>query len=942
MTMSNRHFYCFGSFRLSATEGVLRRDLEPVSLGPKAVETLLVLLRNRQRVVSREELMKAVWPDSAVEENNLDQQITALRRTLGQGQNSQIFIETIPRRGYRFLPEVTEEWEKPSWATRARLWLMIAAGIVVLVGAGWIIGSRTRNERTLRPSPKLRQSVAVLGFKNLTGGVESAWLSTALTEMLRAELSMGKKLRTISGEEVARTKLDLSLPDTDSLSPETLAAIRKNLAADVAILGSYTMIGQGAAGQVRVDIMVQNTVSGEITTSVTRTGTQATLLDMVSSIGATLRKELGEGELTASEAQALKNTYPWNLEAERLYAEGLVKLRLLSAVSARPLLEKAIALEPGYPLPYSALADAWSTLGYQVRAQETAKKALDRGAALPRESFLLIEGQLRELVNEPDRAIQIYRSLWTVFPDNAEYGLRLASAQTATGKGKEALVTIQELRKLTGADDLRVDLAEAAAAEALGDFTREQSVASQAAAKAEARRSRLLAAAALLRESWARNQVGDRKAALEVAERAKAIYAEVGDRAGEARAWKNIADVLDDGGDSTAAKGAYQRALATFRDVGHEAAVSATINSLAYGLMDKGDLTGAKEMFEESAAIGRKIADRGREAIALNGVANVLWRQGDLNAALKVYENAVEIHRERGDRARTATVLGNVAIVLQDQGHLDQAKAKFEESLDIIRQIGDKPGLARTLGNLGELLLKQGDVPNAKKRFSEHLAVAEQMDDNRQRGYALFGLGEALMAEGDLTAARARHEAGLAVRAKMGAKSVLAESLLALAGLSLEEGKFAETIEHARAASQEFHREQEIDQEALALAIEARCLLAQGKLADAGKTAKRAKELLPKIQDRAQRIAVLVAVAPVLAAGGAAAEVRAQLSAAEAEAAKLGYGALRLEVRLAEVEVDRNPVSAVPSLNAVEQEAKAKGLGLIARKAAARLTAAGR
>ena len=66
------------------------------------------------------------------------------------------------------------------------------------------------------------------------------------------------------------------------------------------------------------------------------------------------------------------------------------------------------------------------------------------------------------------------------------------------------------------------------------------------------------------------------------------------------------------------------------------------------------------------------------------------------------------------------------------------------------------------------------------------------------------------------------------------------------------------------------------------------------------------------------------------------------MSAAEAEAAKLGYGALRLEVRLAEVEVDRNPVSAVPSLNAVEQEAKAKGLGLIARKAAARLTAAGR
>jgi DNA-binding winged helix-turn-helix (wHTH) protein/TolB-like protein len=508
MGTPRRHFFCFGSFRVSETEGVLRRDGQAVTLGPKAVETLLVLIRNRQRVVSREEIMKAVWPDSVVEENNLDQQIAALRRALGQVPNSQIFIETIPRRGYRFLPDVTEEWEKTGWANRARLWLLIAAGVLLLVGAGWIIGSRTGNGRAVPSALKLRQSVAILGFKNLAGGPESAWLSTALTEMLRAELSMGKKLRTISGEEVARTKLDLSLPDTDSLSPETLAAIRKNLDADVALLGSYTVIGQGAGAQVRVDIMVQNTASGEVTVSITRTGTQATLLDMISNIGATLRKELGEGELTASEAQALKNTYPSNLEAERLYAEGLAKLRLLSAVSARPLLEKAIALEPSYPLPYSALADAWSILGYQVRAREAAKAALDRSSALPRESFLLIEGQFRELANESDRAIQIYRSLWTVFPDNPEYGLRLASAQTAAGKGKEALVTIQELRKLTGADDLRVDLAEAAAAEALGDFAREQSVASQASAKAEARRSRLLAAAALLRESWARNQMG--------------------------------------------------------------------------------------------------------------------------------------------------------------------------------------------------------------------------------------------------------------------------------------------------------------------------------------------------------------------------------------------------------------------------------------------------
>jgi len=77
--MSKKHFYCFGPFRLSETEGVLRRGSDPIPLGSKAIDTLLVLVRNQQSVVSRDELMKAVWPDSVVDENNLD----ALRRARG-------------------------------------------------------------------------------------------------------------------------------------------------------------------------------------------------------------------------------------------------------------------------------------------------------------------------------------------------------------------------------------------------------------------------------------------------------------------------------------------------------------------------------------------------------------------------------------------------------------------------------------------------------------------------------------------------------------------------------------------------------------------------------------------------------------------------------------------------------------------------------------------
>jgi hypothetical protein len=89
-----------------------------------------------------------------------------------------------------------------------------------------------------------RRSIAVLGFRNLSGRPEEGWLSTALAEMLSTELEAGEKLRLVSGEDIARIKLDdLPLADTDSLSRDTLSRLHKNLDSDLIVLGSYTARG---------------------------------------------------------------------------------------------------------------------------------------------------------------------------------------------------------------------------------------------------------------------------------------------------------------------------------------------------------------------------------------------------------------------------------------------------------------------------------------------------------------------------------------------------------------------------------------------------------------------------------------------------------------------------------------------------------------------------
>src|SRR5437899_2664417 len=104
MSMQNKHSYEFGPFRIDTLNRQLMRGGQVVPLKAKAVDTLLLLIDRRGDVVEKDDLMKSLWPDSFVEEANLTQNIYTLRKALGEGH----YIETIPRRGYRFVGEVRE------------------------------------------------------------------------------------------------------------------------------------------------------------------------------------------------------------------------------------------------------------------------------------------------------------------------------------------------------------------------------------------------------------------------------------------------------------------------------------------------------------------------------------------------------------------------------------------------------------------------------------------------------------------------------------------------------------------------------------------------------------------------------------------------------------------------------------------------------------------
>src|SRR4051812_48276051 len=102
MSNQEKHFYEFGPFRLDPVKRRLLRDGEMIPLTPKAFDTLLALVRQSGQTIEKDDLMQIVWPGSVVEENNLNQNISALRRLLGDSRQESQYIATISRLGYRF------------------------------------------------------------------------------------------------------------------------------------------------------------------------------------------------------------------------------------------------------------------------------------------------------------------------------------------------------------------------------------------------------------------------------------------------------------------------------------------------------------------------------------------------------------------------------------------------------------------------------------------------------------------------------------------------------------------------------------------------------------------------------------------------------------------------------------------------------------------------
>ncbi len=924
----------FGLFEADVGRDALRRNGVRVRIQDQPFRVLILLLERPGEIVTRDELRQKLWPEGTFVDfdGSLNVILKKLRAAVDDGPENPRFIETVPRRGYRFIAPVsveglktepivpysagdqtlkTEQTVLASVALRRR-WpayllymsatLALALGIVATWTAWRRPGSIARApDRAAPASPPavMRKSVAVLGFRNISGSVDDAWLATALSEMLSTELAGGEKLRLVSGEDVANLRRSAPWSQTDTLDQQTTARIGTALNSDLLVLGSYATIGRRDRGQMRLDVGLQDAQTGEILTEIAEIGGRQELFRIVSRAGAKLRDRLGVPRLEETDETTVLASLPANAEAARFYSLGLVKLRAYDYLAARDLFEEATKADPKFPLAYSMLSRADIWLGHDGQAKAEAKRGLDLSGGLSRVQRMEIEASYYHAITDRAKAADIYRVLFNLFPDSLDYGLQLAKLELESYHPDEALETIHQLRRLPppAGDDPGLDLREGGIL-----YPRDPAATDRlwhtAAVKAAAQGNRLVYAKAEENLCYTNRQ--HLQAPPECRE-AYDIYLAAGNRAEAASCLQLMAEANRLTGHDQEAIPLYEQALRMSKEVGSREMIGVTLNNLSLVLENEGQWSRAEQMYREAKQKFEAVNDWANTSEALSNIADIEVLRGHLRIAADMYAKAWELAASSG-RGRPEYAHFHYASLLLMQGDPRRARLEVEPQVASLRAYGGDPWqLANALSVLGDVQKAEGSLDAASKNYQEALGIFTK------------------------------------------ANSSVARAQVLLAELSIAEGHADVAEPLVRGAIAEFEKEKSAGDEIAGYRALATVLLAEGKLTEARDAIDHASKLSDLHEFPVFDLPLQLLRARVTAAGakpGTAGRNELNLASQEMRSVihksqQLGLYNINCEARLAlgKLQLESNPALGRRQLAALASEARSHGLELFANQA---------
>ncbi len=483
MSPTNKQIFRFGDVEVDLAQGCVRRGGEELHLRQQTFQVMVYLLKNRDRIVTKEELLGSIWKETAVTDDALVQCVMDIRRAIGDDSRRPQFIKTLPKVGYRFISPVEERSVQPETPVAApavrpaligvqpdspehppensptasallpgarpgaskRGVVVIAAAILLVTAtmplAAYLRAKLARKTKPLAdvslPQVPGRKPVAVMYFDNQSGSADLDWLREGLADMIITDLSRSDKLSLLSRQQLHLLLERLGHNEGDKIRLDEALDVARRSQARIVVLGSFARLGE----QIRIDVQLHNVEDGQLLAAERLVVEQpGQMLSQVDLLSLKLASHLGAPPPGTTPETPLTSVMTNNLQAYRYYSMAVEKAQAVNNEDAIALLQKAVALDPQFAMAYGRMGYVYAVTGYDAeKAKPPLEKAFQLSQRLTEKDRLYINAWYSIANRDYQGAIVALRQIINQYPMEVEAYLRLSYLLRGEGQHDEAI-----------------------------------------------------------------------------------------------------------------------------------------------------------------------------------------------------------------------------------------------------------------------------------------------------------------------------------------------------------------------------------------------------------------------------------------------------------------------------------------------------------------------
>jgi tetratricopeptide (TPR) repeat protein len=679
-------------------------------------------------------------------------------------------LEREPEQRYQTVEEVGRDlaeqraaaipWKVKFRSGEFRKKIAVAGIVVLLLGGGTVVVSSLRNRAPVEQGETASGpvvSLAVLPFRNASGDPSLDYLSASIAEMLRNNVGQSSFLRTVSSARLYQILTDLRLSPQSNFDTATLQTIADQSNTDTLVSGQYSRLGD----HIRLDVTYQDLKKQRSIPISVEAASEGELLKVIDQLADKIQHEVTSSPDLLKELRA-KSFQPTSTSttAMRYYSEGLELVHRGNNGEAVDRFKASTMEDASFALAFSRLAQAYSALGQDNEAERSSRQAMALAEKLSGLEKLLIEAVHARVSSDNDKAIEAYKKLVQVLPNDSDIHLALAGIYDETGKYDQARDEYDTVLKL---DPKRL--------EALINIGR-----------VEVRRKNPKGAIVHLNNALSYSvQIGNDDARGRILNAMGAAY----------KGMENYEEALNN----------YQQSLAVRRKLGQKAGIAQTLNEMAQAEDKLGQPELALTHYTESDKLYREVGDkRGMGSVLLNW-GTFYSSRGNYDEAMKRFKESMQIQRELGNTSNEALCLNNMGNVYLLKGQFDDALTYFDKSLRLRETLNIPRDMAMAYHNLAETYAKLGQHDQALDHYLKAIDLRRKAGDKRGEALEQYGMGKIYQDQGRYDAALTAQEDALKVfqdSQERGAE--MAEIVGGYGGLLSEIGRWGEAATHFETA----------------------------------------------------------------------------------------------------------------------------------------------